>query len=92
MHDIVCFVFYQSSVLVIEVIIGDMSKKKCVCVCVCVSVCVCVCLYMCVCVCVCVCVCMCVLIQLTIVHALCMYNAQYSTLHHVTELCVQCFE
>ena len=28
MHDIVCFVFYQSSVLVIEVIIGDMSKKK----------------------------------------------------------------
>ena len=41
MHDIVCFVFYQSSVLVIEVIIGDMSKKKkkkksvCVCVCVC---------------------------------------------------------
>ena len=41
MHDIVCFVFYQSSVLVIEVIIGDMSKKKkkkkkCVCVCVCV--------------------------------------------------------
>ena len=40
MHDIVCFVFYQSSVLVIEVIIGDMSKKK-VCVCVCVM-CVCV--------------------------------------------------
>ena len=29
MHDIVCFVFYQSSVLVIEVIIGDMSKKMC---------------------------------------------------------------
>ena len=29
MHGIVCFVFYQSSVLVIEVIIiGDMSKKK----------------------------------------------------------------
>ena len=28
MHDIVCFVFYQSSVLVIEVIIGDMSKEE----------------------------------------------------------------
>ena len=45
-----------------------------------------------VCVCVCVCVCMCVYllcvhvyIQLTIVHALCMYNARYSTLHHVTD-------
>ena len=51
MHDIVCFVFYQSSVLVIEVIIGDMSKKK-VCVCVCACVCVCVCVRVCVCVCV----------------------------------------
>ena len=52
MHDIVCFVFYQSSVLVIEVIIGDMSKKKSVCVCVCACVCVCVCVRVCVCVCV----------------------------------------
>ena len=41
MHDIVCLVFYQSSVLVIEVIIGDMSKKKKKCVCVCMCVCVC---------------------------------------------------
>ena len=53
MHDIVCFVFYQSSVLVIEVIIGDMSKKKkCVRVCLSISVCV----YVCVCLSVCVCV------------------------------------
>ena len=44
------------------------------------------------CVCVCVCVCAHVLcahvhVQLTNVHALfmCMYNAQYSTLHHVTD-------
>ena len=64
-HDIVCFVFYQSSVLVIEVIIGDMSKKKkkkCACVCtyVCVCVCMCVCVYVCVYVCTCVCVCVCV--------------------------------
>ena len=44
MHDIVSFVFYQSSVLVIEVIIGDMSKKKKKSVCVCVCVCVCLCM------------------------------------------------
>ena len=61
----VCFDFYQSSVLMIEVIIiGDMSKRfvlACVCDCVCVCLCVHVCA--CVCVCVCVCVCMCVYIH-----------------------------
>ena len=53
--------FYQSSVLVIEVIIGDMSKKSvCACACVCVRVCACVCVCVCACACACACVCVCV--------------------------------
>ena len=84
MHEIVCFVFYQSSVLVIEVIIGDMSKKSvhvcvrmCVCVCVCVCMCVCVHVLVCVvsvhdCVRVClVCMCMCVYVHVCVCAYIC---------------------